>query len=155
MPHIGIVGARKYRCQKSVKQLVLSLSEESTIVTSNCKGVCSWSQHYARSRKMEVLVYSPDLTNIRSKFDVAERYYQRNKELVEKCDLIHAFLSAADGYAGGTKYEIEYAIKIGVPVKVHHEKGKDEVFHQFTIPFGGMRESLLPNWKGFFVDTFA
>jgi hypothetical protein len=69
--------------------------------------------------------------------------------------LIHAFLSAADGYAGGTKYEIEYAIKIGVPVKVHHERGKDEVFQQFTIPFGGMKESLLPNWQGFFVDTFA
>ena len=41
MSYVGIVGARKYRCQKSVKKLVLSLSEESTIVTSNCKGVCS------------------------------------------------------------------------------------------------------------------
>ena len=103
MPYVGIVGARKYKCQTSVKRLVLSLSEESTIVTSNCKGVCSWSQHYARSRKMEVLVYSPDLTDIRSKFDVADRYYQRNKELVEKCDLIHAFLSASDGYSRWNK----------------------------------------------------
>ena len=155
MSYVGIVGARKYRCQESVKRLVLSLSEESTIVTSNCKGVCSWSQHYARSRKMEVLVYSPDLTDIRSKFHVADRYYQRNKELVERCDLIHAFLSASDGYTGGTKYEIEYAIKIGVPVKVHHEKGKEEIFHQFIIPFGRVKESFLPNWQGFFVDTFA
>lgn len=155
MPHVGIVGARKYKRKKSVKKLVLSLPEDSIIVTSKCSGVCSWSKGFAKARGLEVLIYAPDLTNIRSNFDVAERYYKRNRELVERCDLIHAFLSAIDGYQGGTRFEIEYAIKIGVPVKVHHEAGKTEIFQQFTLPFKGIDNSFLPNWKGFFVETFA
>lgn len=155
MPHVGIVGARKYKRKIKVKKLVLSLPEDSIIVTSKCSGVCSWSKVFAKARGLEVLIYAPDLTNIRSHFDVAERYYKRNRELVERCDLIHAFLSAADGYQGGTRFEIEYAIKIGVPVKVHYETGKSEIFQQFKIPFKREERLFFPRWESFFVETFA
>lgn len=155
MPYVGIVGARKYQHKKSVKKLVISLPEDSIIVTSNCKGVCSWSQDYADQRGLEVLVYAPDLTNIRSNFDVADRYYNRNKELVERCNVLHAFLSAVEGYKGGTRFEIEYAIKIGVPVKVHNETGKTEIFQQFNFPFRREDSSFFPRWETFFVETFA
>jgi len=155
MTFVGIVGARKYKCKNSVKNLIVSLPEDSVIVTSNCSGVCSWSQGFARERGLEVLVYAPDLENIRSKFDVADRYYIRNKELVEKCDLLHAFISKADGYSGGTKFEVDYAIKIGVPVKAHHEEGKSEIFQQFRIPFKSEDNLFFQRWESFFTETFA
>ena len=59
---------------------------------------------------MEVIVYMPDLTNIRAWFEVPKRYYQRNKEMVEACGLLHAFISKEDGFIGGTRFEIEYAV---------------------------------------------
>ena len=155
MPYVGIVGARKFKGQKSVKRLLLSLPEDSVIVTSNCSGVCTWTQGFARERGLDVIVYSPNLENIRSNFEVADRYYNRNKELVERCDLLHAFLSKRDGYSGGTRFEIEYAIKIGVPVKVHHEEGKSEVFQQFRIPFTQQDSIFFSRWESFFVETFA
>jgi hypothetical protein len=40
---------------------------------------------------MKVMVFAPDLENIRAWFDIPKRYYQRNKEMVEECDLLHAF----------------------------------------------------------------
>jgi hypothetical protein len=52
---------------------------------------------------MKVIVFAPDLENIRAWFDVPKRYYQRNKKMVDACDLLHAFISAEDGFIGGTK----------------------------------------------------
>ncbi|MBW2066519.1 MAG: hypothetical protein JRJ03_16540 [Deltaproteobacteria bacterium] len=46
------------------------------------------------------MVFAPDLENIRAWFDIPKRYYQRNKEMVESCDLLHAFISAEGGFIG-------------------------------------------------------
>ena len=91
--NIGIVGARKYRDRKSVIDLVNSLPADFVIVTSGCAGVCRWVKEAAEKRNMEVIVFSPDLSNIRAWFEVPKRYYQRNKELVEACDFLHDFIS--------------------------------------------------------------
>ena len=69
---------------------------------------------------MKVRVFAPDLENIRAWFDIPKRYYQRNKEMVEACDLLHAFFSAEDGFIGGTRFEVEYAVSLGIPTQVHH-----------------------------------
>jgi hypothetical protein len=41
---IGIVGARKYQDKQSVIDLLDSLPPEATIITSSCKGVCTWAK---------------------------------------------------------------------------------------------------------------
>ncbi len=102
--NIGIVGARKYQDKQSVIDLVHSLPPEAIIITSSCKGACTWTKEAAEKRGLEVIVFVPDLSNIRTWFEVPKRYYQRNKELVEMCDLLHAFLSAEDGFTGGTRF---------------------------------------------------
>jgi hypothetical protein len=107
---IGIVGARKYQDRQSVLDLVMALPADATIITSSCKGVCTWVKEVAEERGMKVIVFSPDLSNIRAWFDIPKRYYQRNKEMVESCDLLHAFVSAEDGFIGGTRFEVEYAV---------------------------------------------
>ena len=151
--NIGIVGARKYRDRQSVLNLVNSLPADSVIVTSGCAGVCTWVREEAEKRNMEVVVYSADLENIRAWFEVPKRYYQRNKELVEACDLLHAFISQEDGFVGGTRFEVEYAVSMGIPVQVHWENGISETFYQYPLPFMESEYSFFLAWQEFFCKT--
>ena len=50
-----------------------------------------------------MLIYKPDLAGVISYYEAAERYYQRNRELIEKCAFVHAFFSKENGYKEGTK----------------------------------------------------
>jgi hypothetical protein len=147
---IGIVGARKYHHRQSVLDLVISLPADATIITSSCKGVCTWVKEVAEERGMKVMVFAPDLENIRAWFDIPKRYYQRNKEMVEACDLLHAFISAEDGFTGGTRFEVEYAVALGIPVMVHRENGKSEWLFQYSFRFTKQEEAFLLSWEGFF-----
>ena len=118
-----------------------------------CAGVCTWVREKAEKRHMEVVVFSPDLQNIRAWFEVPERYYQRNKELVEACDFLHAFISQEDGFMGGTKFEIEYALKLKKPVNLHWENGISESFYQYPLPFMESEYSFFLSWQEFFCKT--
>ncbi len=147
---IGIVGARKYRNRQSVIDLVSSLPAEATIITSSCKGVCTWVKEAAESSWMNVIVFAPDLENIRAWFDIPKRYYQRNKEMVETCDLLHAFISAEDGFIGGTRFEVEYAVSLGIAVQVHRENGPTKWILQYSCPFLDQKRDFFLAWEGFF-----
>ena len=108
---------------------------------------------------MEVIVYAPNLENIRAWFEVPKRYYQRNRELVEACDYLYAFISQEDGFVGGTKFEIEYAfevvyaLKLKKPVQVHWENGISETFYQYPLPFMEPEPALFLAWQEFFCKT--
>lgn len=149
----GIVGARKYRDRQSVIDLVNTLPADATIITSSCKGVCTWAMEQAEKRRIRVMVYAPDLTNLRAWFEVPKRYYQRNKELVEACDFLHAFISKEDGFTGGTRFEVEYALKLGKPVQVHRENGISETFYQYPFPFYDGKQQFFLSWQEFFRKT--
>jgi hypothetical protein len=148
--NIGIVGARKYQERKSVVDLVLSLSAEATIITSSCKGVCTWAKEAAEERGMKVTVFTPDLEKIRAWFDIPKRYYQRNKETVEACDLLHAFISAEDGFTGGTRFEVEHAVSLRIPTHVHRENGLSQWIFQYSFAFLDGKRDFFLAWEGFF-----
>jgi hypothetical protein len=148
--NIGIVGARKYQDRQSVIDLVSSVPLWETIITSSCKGVCTWAREAAEERGLQVTLFSPDLSNIRSWFEVPKRYYQRNKELVEACDLLHAFISQDDGFTGGTRFEVEYAVSLEIPVLLHFENGLDRWIFQYSFPFCEQKQGFLLSWEGFF-----
>jgi len=151
--NVGIVGARKYQDRQSVLDLVKSLPADSVIVTSGCKGVCTWVREEAEKRNMEVIVFSPDLENIRAWFEIPKRYYKRNKELVEACDFLHAFISQEDGFIGGTRFEVQYALKLRKPVQVYWESGISEVFFQYPLPFMEREHTFFLAWQEFFCKT--
>ena len=151
--NIGIVGARKYQNRQSVIDLVMSLPADATIITSSCRGVCTWVKEAAEERGMKVTVFAPDLENIRAWFDIPKRYYQRNKEMVEACDLLHAFISAEDGFIGGTRFEVEYAATIGIPVQVHSENGFSQWLFQYSFPFGTENRDFCCPGRGFFIES--
>ena len=151
--NIGIVGARKYQDKQPVIDLVNFLPAEAVIITSSCKGVCTWVRETAEEKRIKMKFYVPDLSNIRAWFEVPKRYYQRNKELVEACDLLHAYISQEDGYTGGTRLEIEYALKIGIPVQVHWEYGVSQILYQYSFSFIETRQELFLSWQEFFSTT--
>lgn len=148
--NIGIVGARKFEDRQSVIDLVSAIPPGESIITSSCKGVCTWAREVAEERGLQVILFSPDLVNIRSWFEVPKRYYQRNKELVEACNLLHAFVSQEDGFMGGTRFEVEYAVSLGIPALLHWEKGSSQWIFQYSFPFWQGNESILLSWEGFF-----
>jgi len=151
--NIGIVGARKYQDKQSVIDLVSSLPADTVIVTSGCKGVCTWSRETAEKRNMKVLIYCPDLSDIRARFEIPKRYYKRNRELVEACDFLNAFISAEDGYIGGTRFEIEYALKLGIPVQIHWENEIPEIIYQYPFSFMEIEYAFFLSWQEFFCNT--
>ena len=102
---------------------------------------------------MEVIVYSPDLQNIRAWFEVPKRYYKRNRELVEACDFLHAFVSQEDGFVGGTRFEVVYALKLKKPVQIHWENGILETFYQYSLPFMHSEHAFFFSWHEFFYKT--
>jgi len=148
--NIGIVGARKYQDRPSVIDLVSSIPPGETVITSSCKGVCTWARESAEERGLHVTIFSPDLSNIRSWFEVPKRYYERNKDLVEACDLLHAFISEEDGFTGGTRFEVEYAVSLGIPVLLHWENGCSEWIFQYNFPFWQGKQAFFLSWEGFF-----
>ena len=150
---IGIVGARKYQDRQSVMDLVNSIPPDNQIITSGCKGVCTWVKEIAEEREMKVILFAPDLENIRAWFDVPKRYYERNKEMVEACDLLHAFISAEDGFIGGTRFEVNYAAGLGIPVQLHWENGISEWIFQYSFPFLGEKQAFFLAWEEFFCKT--
>ncbi len=150
---IGIVGARKYQDRQSVIDLVNSLPGQTVIITSSCKGVCTWTREAAEEKGLEVIVYTPDLTNIRAWFEVPKRYYQRNKEMVEACDMLHAFISKEDGFIGGTKFEVEYARSLNISVMVHWESGNFQWIYQYSFPFIEQKQEFFLSWQDFFRKT--
>ena len=147
---ISVVGARKYQDEQSVLDLVMSLPPDATIITSSCKGVCTWVKEAAEERGMKVIVFAPDLSNIRAWFDIPKRYYQRNKEMVEACDLLYAFISAEDGFIGGTGFEVEYAVSLGIPVQIHRENGLSQWIFQYSFSFLDEKRDFFLAWKEFF-----
>jgi len=150
---IGIVGARKYQDRQSVMDLVNSIPPDNQIITSGCKGVCTWVKEIAEEREMKVILFAPDLENIRAWFDVPKRYYERDKEMVEVCDLLHAFISAEDGFIGGTRFEVNYAAGLGIPVQLHWENGISEWIFQYSFPFLGEKQVFFLAWEEFFCKT--
>jgi len=155
MTAIGIIGARKYKDRQSVIDLVDTLPADCVVITSSCRGVCTWAGTAAKARGLAVRIFSPDLTDLRDHFDMVERYYRRNRELIAVCDIVHAFISKEGGLTGGTKYEVRYARSMGKRVILHREGGRVQCLNQRTLPFGGRETGFSTAWMRFFSETLA
>ena len=70
--------------------------------------------------------------------------------MIEACDILHSFISEEDGYKGGTRFEIEYAIKLNIPVRIHREKGVSCWIYQQILPFPEQKQVFFLSWQEFF-----
>ena len=56
MTAIGIIGARKYKDRQSVIDLVDTLPADCVVITSSCRGVCTWAGEEAKVRRRETVM---------------------------------------------------------------------------------------------------
>jgi hypothetical protein len=155
MTCIGIVGARKYKNRHSVIELVQSLPRDSTVITSSCKGVCTWAREAAISEGLQVRIYAPDLAGIGSRAEMVERYYQRNRQLISACEIVHAFISQEDGLTGGTRYEVQYAKRLKKELVLHWENGQVQRIGQISLSFGPRERDFSAGWLSFFSEALC
>ncbi|MDX9786860.1 MAG: hypothetical protein RBT11_08795 [Desulfobacterales bacterium] len=155
MQYVGIVGARKYKDRQSVIDLIHSLPEDSIIITSSCRGVCTWANEEAKVIGLKVRIYSPDLTGVASRPEMVERYYQRNRELISKCEIVHAFISQEDGLTGGTRYEVQYAKRLNKELVLHWENDKVQRTGQRSLPFDHEEKDFSNSWMNFFSEALG
>lgn len=152
---VGIVGARKYKDRQSVIELVHALPKDSIVITSSCRGVCTWAGEAARAAGFEVRIYAPDLTDIRTRAEMVERYYQRNRQLISACEIVHAFISQEDGLTGGTRYEVQYAKRLNKELVLHWENGRVKRIGQISLPFGPRERDFSAGWMSFFSEALG
>jgi nucleoside 2-deoxyribosyltransferase len=155
MTKVGIIGARKYKDRQSIIELIETLTTDCIVVTSSCRGVCTWAGEAANARGLEVEIFAPDLTNIRDHFDMVERYYERNRQLISACDIVHAFISRKGGLTGGTRYEVRYAKTLGKDLFLHWEGGKVQRMQKQASLFDPVESDFSAGWMSFFSETLA
>lgn len=155
MSSIGIIGARKYKNRQSVIELVETLPTDCVVVTSSCSGVCTWAGQAAKAMGLEIQIFAPDLTNVQDRFDMVERYYERNRQLISACDIVHAFISREAGLTGGTRFEVRYAKSLGKDLFLHWEDGNVQRLHQQFSLFGPKERDFSTAWMSFFSETLA
>ena len=157
MKNIGIIGARKFKDRQSVIELVNTIPADSIVVTSSCRGVCQWAGQAAKSRGLVVKIFSPDLTQVRDRIEMVERYYERNRQLLAACDIVHAFISQEAGLTGGTKFEVQYAKRLGKEVFLHWENSIVQRISQKQkgLPFGQSEKNFAGGWLKFFSEALG
>ena len=81
-----------------------------TIVSGGARGVDTYAREFAQSHNLNMLEYLPDYDKYGRRAPLV-----RNKLIVENCDCVLAFW---DGKSRGTKYTLDYATKLGKPIKI-------------------------------------
>ena len=109
--YVGIVGSRQRTDKHNVIKLVDSLPQNSVVVSGGCRGVDTWALVRAKQRGLHTIVCKPDLTNAKENYEIAKKFYERNKKIVQHSNIIIAFV--APNRKGGTENTIKWAKKMG------------------------------------------
>lgn len=113
----GIVGSRRRKDRESVIAFVRSLPAGSVVISGGCRGVDTWAVAEAKAQGLETIEFLPgDLTGCRELWEFTEKYYARNKQIAEACDVLVAFVT--DDRSGGTENTIQHAQRVGKTVIV-------------------------------------
>lgn len=113
---IGIVGSRKRIDKQTIIDIVNLLPKNYVVVSGGCRGVDTWAEIQAKKIGLKTIIFKPDLKDIECTGDMINRYYMRNKKIVEESDMILAFVNKER--TGGTENTITWAKKLDVPVLV-------------------------------------
>lgn len=115
----GIVGSRRWVNAEEVFRFVKSLPPESIIVSGGCKGVDTWAEKTAISIGLKTIVFKPELSNCKMRYEFTKAYYARNELIAKECDVLVAFV--AKDRKGGTENTIKHAQVLGKEIIIIDE----------------------------------
>lgn len=109
---LGIVGSRR-RNSFTDKELIrcrIRAHNPDMIISGGCqKGADRFAEEIADELGLSITIFRPDfrkLTSTRTRFDVINVYYERNKKIAEASDCLVALV--ASDRKGGTENTIEH-----------------------------------------------
>jgi len=117
---IAVIGSRRFKNKYLIENFIEELPQNSIIISGGCKGPDIWAENKAKKLNIAIEIYLPKLDNLKNKYEIIEAYYSRNREIINHCDIVHAFVTS--DRKGGTEYTIKYAHKLGKPVFIHFDK---------------------------------
>ena len=104
---LAIVGSRK--CPEIDIASHLPFMPD-VIISGGAIGIDTLARQFAEQNKIPIIEFLPEYSNYGRKAPL-----MRNIQIVENCDSVLAFW---DGKSPGTKFTIEYAKKLGKPVRL-------------------------------------
>ena len=109
---IGVVGNRNgWELRDITKQLKrLDIKETDTIVTGGAVGVDSFAIWFAKSIGADVIIFHP-----RMSLPIPERYFERNRRIVDNVEKIIAFDLEYKKHSG-TRYTINHVLEKKLPI---------------------------------------
>lgn len=110
LPIIGICGSRSLTDLNL--DYFLNPKEIGEVVTGGAAGIDTLAELWAKRHKIEWICYLP-------RYDIYGSKYaplKRNEDIVNYIDKLIVFW---DNISAGTKYTMDYAVKLGKPVELH------------------------------------
>lgn len=121
---IAIVGNRTGFSYEFVKNTLtkLGVCQDHTLVSGGCpQGVDNHAERFAKEHGMSILIHYPD-----NKKPSPQRYFDRNKDIAESCDLLIAF-DKGSSEGSGTLNTINHAKKLKKKIKIFKEENYDSI----------------------------
>ena len=117
MTKYGIVGNRFGWDYNRVQEelLELGINENDTIISGGATGVDTFAQQYAKTKGCDMIIFYPKYNQ-----PSPQRYFQRNKQIAEECDILVAF-DKGSSKGSGTLNTISHAKHMGKKVIVFCE----------------------------------
>lgn len=107
---LAVIGSRSFANHRMLDEVLQGLRSELTeIVSGGARGADIMAERWARKNSVETRIFLPDHKRYR------HAYHHRNRLIAEHCDKLLAFW---DGSSTGTRYTIDYAKRLGKPVRV-------------------------------------
>jgi predicted Rossmann fold nucleotide-binding protein DprA/Smf involved in DNA uptake len=122
---IGIVGNRSGWDYITVKATLMELGlyKSDMIISGGSDGVDTFAQMIAKEIGSEMVIFYPDPSK-----PSPQRYFDRNKEIALRCDVLVAFDRGSSSHSG-TLNTINYAKKEGKTVIVVSDEGSYVTFN--------------------------
>ena len=109
---VAIVGSRN-SCEEDYNFLLSEIPQNtSEIISGGAKGIDKLAERFAKEHSLKLTEIIPDYENAPA---VRSAPLIRNKEIVDKADMVFAFW---DGESKGTAFTVSYCLTSQKPVKV-------------------------------------
>ena len=107
---LAVIGSKEFHDHQKLKSILDIYSGITAIVSGAAIGTDSAAAKYANEHNIRLVEFPPDYVKYGN-----EAKHVRDRLIVENCDRLIAFW---DGKCEGTKYTLNYAKRLNIPVKI-------------------------------------
>ena len=107
---LAVIGTKEFADLNFLTTILIKIPNIKLIISGGAPGTDTLAKQFAIQTKIEFLEFPPDYKKYGDKAK-----HIRDKLIVEECDELITFW---DGKCEGTKYTMNYAKQLGIPVKI-------------------------------------